>query len=67
MATVEHVELECDFCGSTGETVETRTLMIDGETREGEACARCWTKVQTAVLPFLEAGRRVRPRRRRAA
>jgi hypothetical protein len=65
MATVEVVTLECDFCGSGGKTVETRTLTIDGKTREGEACARCWTKVQTAVLPFLEAGRKV-PRRRAA-
>ena len=60
MATREHVVNVCDGCGAEGDAVHTHTLAIDKKSVEVEACGRCFTKIETAVLPFMQAGRRLK-------
>ena len=64
MATVETVVLECDICHTEGHTVETHTVVLDGEAVELEACEKDWVRARTTLGPLLDAGRRIRRRRR---
>ncbi|QNN52500.1 hypothetical protein [Nocardioides mesophilus] len=61
MATRESVTLVCDGCGVEGD-VRTHEMTVDGVELEGEACARCWARVEGLV-----AGWRGQRRRRRAS
>lgn len=65
MAAVETIVNVCDLCGTEGAGVETHELMVDGKTVEAELCSRCWAKTEKPLVPVLEAGRRIRRRRRR--
>jgi hypothetical protein len=65
MATIETVVLVCDTCATEGEAVETHEVAVDRQRVEVDLCGRCYTKVETTLVPLLEAGRKIR--RRKAA
>lgn len=65
MVTRTEVVLVCDLCKAEG--ADTHTIALDKKAVELEACSRCWTKVETGLLPTLKAGRRKVSRRRKAA
>ena len=65
MTTRETIVLVCDLCSAEGDSVHTHSLTVDGKSLEVEACGKCWAKADKALVPFIEAGRRVR--RKRAA
>lgn len=65
MVTRTEVVLVCDLCGTEG--ADTHTIALDKKAVELESCSRCWAKVETSLIPTLQAGRRRASRRRKVA
>lgn len=61
MARREVVILVCDLCGKAeGDGVTSHDVQVDRKARSVEACERCWGKVEKALGPVIEKGRKRR-------
>jgi Lsr2 len=65
MASIVSVVVSDDLDGSEG--AETVTFALDGVTYEIDLAERNRAKLAKAMAPYVEAARRVRPRRTRAS
>lgn len=61
MARREVVVLVCDLCGKAeGDGVATYDVQVGRKARTVEACGRCWGKVEKALSPVMQKGRKHR-------
>jgi hypothetical protein len=61
MARREVVVLVCDLCKKAeGDGVATYEVQVNRKGRSVEACERCWGKVERALAPVMEKGRKRR-------
>ena len=57
MVQRREVVLVCDLCGTEGDLVETHRIVVDGNTRDAEACDSCWSSTLATFAVFATAGR----------